>query len=117
MKITTDSGKTYEISFSAISGLSPARKVKIIAVLIGLSNIVLSIGDRIHTMPFVPGWAVHFWPQVLGASVFVHQMASVLFPDQQGASPEELKKLIQEEAQKLVSGSSPLPQSPTKPTT
>lgn len=64
-----------------LNSLTPAQKVKLIALLLTLANTVLLYGDKVGNVPGVPGWLAHAWPFVYGLAGAVHQLASVFFPD------------------------------------
>lgn len=46
---------------------------------ISVAGSVLAYGDKIQSIPFLPGWAVHVWPFVYIAAVLFKEAASIFF--------------------------------------
>lgn len=56
------------------------RTIRIITALIGAASAILAIGDKLVSMPGLPGWLTSSWPLVLVAAGLFKNIATAILP-------------------------------------
>ncbi len=56
------------------------RTIRIITALISAASAILAIGDKLVSMPGLPGWLTSSWPLVLVAAGLFKNIATAILP-------------------------------------
>lgn len=56
------------------------RTIRVITACIGAASAVLAMGDKIISMPGLPGWLTSSWPLVLVAAGLFKNIATAILP-------------------------------------
>lgn len=56
------------------------RTIRIITAIIGAASAILAMGDKLVSMPGLPGWLTSSWPLVLVAAGLFKNIATAILP-------------------------------------